>query len=104
MALTPHFGGTTRTPQVPPFLISNLLGVSFGSVAWLGDGRQAGEVCSFVFFKWRTEALRRTKTKFLFQGFRVSGSEITFSRFLKEADVPCLGSTPYIYAGFRKQV
>lgn len=58
----------------------------------------------FCFFKWRTEALRRTKAKFLFQGFQVSGSEITFSRFLKEADVPCLGPAPHIYAGFRKWV
>lgn len=71
--------------------------------AWLGweAGRGGLLVC---FFKWRTEVLRRTKAKFLFQGFRVSGSEITLSRSVKEADVPCLGSTPYIYAGFRKQV
>lgn len=68
-------------------------------------GQEAGRGgLLFRFFKWRTEVLRRTKAKFLFQGFRVSGSEITFSRFLKEADVPCLGSTPYTYAGFRKQV
>lgn len=57
-----------------------------------------------MFFKWRTEVRRRTKAKFLCQGFQVSGSELTFSRFLKEADVPCLGSTLYICAGFRKQV
>lgn len=60
-------------------------------------GWEAGRTALlFWFFKWRTEALRRAKAKFLCQGFRVSGSEITFSRFLKEADVPCLGSTPYI--------
>lgn len=44
----------------------------------------------FWFFFLSGEVLRRTKEKFIFEGFRVSGSELTFSRFLKEADVPLL--------------
>jgi len=73
-------------------------------MVWLGGGGKGRFVVLFCFFKGRTGVLRRTKAEFLFQRFRVTGSEITFNRFLGEADVPCLVSAPYIYAGFRKQV